>query len=214
MDNIFWKEVPQENELKWREIFNLNKEGAFLSEECPVCHRRELKRYFMDRGEWQWCSYCKCYEHYNAAIPVWWENDIYVSGDKLTVIPNVLDLAYKEPTRVNKWNKIPFECKDEWNKIFDENKLDIHLNTECPICNKKTLMQFYKVSIPGDVKFKKIVYKGRGPRWRWCATCYHYDYDYMAYIPFEWTHEIFLTAGEFMPIPEILNEKLLNSMSL
>lgn len=224
MNNRYWQSVPIECIEEWKSIFRNNTEGAHLSENCPVCQNKELHRYYqvgrrmeaitgsnqyIARGaEWQWCSFCKSYEHQQVLVPAWWVPCLEIDGNKLTAIPEILDMAYQDEKRVNKWNRVPEQYVKLWNAIFSQNQEVVILKDKCPICSQKKLLQYYTLDIPKPVKYKKKWYQGQGAHWEWCAACFHYQFDNLAYIPSDWDYKLDVESWEFMTIPEPLNEKM------
>lgn len=109
-----------------------------MSEICPVCQSKGLHRYYqrgkkietaassdqyIARGaEWQWCSFCRSYEYAQVAVPGWWVPGLEIDGDELTAVPEILDMAYQDAKKVNKWNKVPEQYLKLWNEIFSGNQ--------------------------------------------------------------------------------------------
>jgi len=224
IDDKYWKGVPEEYAKKWVKTYSDNKEGAHLSDSCPICNHKELHRYYqmgkpIDRivdsnkyiatgAEWQWCGFCRHFEHMQSLVPDWWKCDLQIDGNKLTVIPAVLDLAYRDIKKVNKWNLVPNQFLEIWNDLFDNNSSEVHLAGDCPICGKKGLYQYYTVSIPGEKKYIKKIYKGQGAHWEWCNSCYHYRFDHLSYVPLNWEYMINIDPGKLMTIPELINDEI------
>lgn len=224
MKGGYWESVPAEYEEKWITIFSDSREGADLSACCPVCNKKALHRYYQsDRvveapecpgkyivrgGEWQWCSYCRSYEHAQVRVPDWWVPNVKIEGDKLSAVPAVLDMAYQDEKRVNRWNCVPGEYLKQWNRIFSENCGESVLHEYCPICNNKMLRQYYLMNMSGQVRHKKKLYKGRGTHWEWCASCFRYRFDHMSYVPLEWECELRVEPWKLMVIPEPIHEKM------
>lgn len=88
MENKIWVGVPKEKNDKWNVIFGNELSKPILSEPCPVCGQKKLRRYyeiisfqnFVSRGQkyigkgggWEWCKNCYSYSHFSAAIPDGW----------------------------------------------------------------------------------------------------------------------------------------------
>ena len=224
MEGGYWKGVPIELIENWRSIFSKNKEGPNLSASCPVCHNKGLHRYyqagkkmimttgsdqFIAKGaEWQWCSFCRSFEHAQVLVPDWWVPSLEIDGNKLTAIPDILNMAYQDAGKVNKWNRVPEQYLKLWDKIFSENQGEAVLKENCPVCNRITLLQYYSLNVHGPIKYKKKLYKGQGAHWEWCAFCFHYKYENLTYVPLEWTYELEIEPWELMSIPEPINEKM------
>lgn len=224
MKDKYWQEVPYEFKDKWKLIFDSNKDGKDLLNSCPICNAKTMHRYFQinkkidkiigdikyiaDGDEWQWCSNCRHYEHMSSLVPYWWKNDLVIDGSKLTAIPEVIEMAYHDPEKVQRWNNVPKQYSEKWKTIFKKNIVSQDLNDVCPICNENSLHQYYQNSKPGKVKYKKVVYKGQGACWQWCGSCFHYTFNHQAYIPNDWICSIEIEQWRLMPIPEPINEKL------
>lgn len=223
MYNGYWENVPDKYSAAWREIFSKNVEGTNLSECCPICHKRSLHRYYqvekivedkkhMSIGaEWQWCSYCRHYEHTQVIVPDWWQPDFVIDGDKLTVIPEILDVAYRDIEKINRWNSVPKAFVSLWNEIFDQNRNESRINENCPICNCRMLRQYYTLAISNPIKYKKQFYKGQGARWEWCANCFHYKFDNLSFVPNDWQNELEIETWRLMSVPEPINEYINNN---
>lgn len=225
MNDGYWKDVPRDCYEEWSNIFVNDREGSDLSASCPVCHKKGLHRYYNAHkkmkmeigseqyigrgGVWNWCSFCRSYEHGQAWVPDWWVPGVEVDGDKLTAIPSVLDMAYQDAHRVNKWKSVPEQYNELWNEIFSKNQGEVVLKEDCPICNEKRLFQYYELSRPEQVKYKKKLYKGQGYHWEWCASCFHYKFDYSIYVPLDWDYELDIESWKLMVIPEYINEKII-----
>lgn len=224
MNDGYWKSVPIEYIENWRTIFFNNKEGPNLSISCPVCNNKELHRYYqigtkaratiksdqniVKGAEWQWCSFCRVFEHGQVQVPDWWVPTLEIDGDKLTAIPEILDIAYQDSEKVNKWNRIPEQYRKLWDEIFSKSQGNIILNEKCPICSKKMLFQYYTLSMPKQTKYKKKLYKGQGAHWEWCGCCLHYKFNNLAYVPEDWVCDLNIEPWKLMTIPEPINEKL------
>lgn len=222
MNDGFWKGVPDEYIEEWTKIFLNSMEGPDLSAHCPICHHEELHRYyqtgravkvsehpgkyFVKGAEWQWCSYCRTYEHAQVMVPDWWIPKLEIDGNKLTVVPEILDIAYQDENRVNKWREVPEQYLKLWGQIFHENCVKEVLNEKCPICNKKMLRQYYTLEIPGSVRYRKKLYKGKGVHWEWCAACFRYKYSNLSYVPLDWDHELAIEPWKLTTVPEAINE--------
>ena len=209
---------------KWRNIFDNNKEGSNLSVCCPVCRNKELHRYYqigkmvklskseekyISKGsEWQWCSYCRIYEHAEVQVPDWWIPDLEIDGNKLTAIPEILDMAYQDEKRVNKWESVPEQFLEIWDKIFDQNSGEAVLDENCPICNQKMLRQYYTLTLPEQIRYKKKIYKGQGAHWEWCAACFRYKFSHLSPVPLNWDYKLEMEHWKLMAIPEPINEKM------
>lgn len=223
MQEKYWKSIPKEYIEEWKFIFDMNREGANLSNSCPICNSKSLHRYYHknntgneilynDRGaEWQWCSSCRHYEHLEGVVPNWWSHDLHIDGNKLSHVPEIIDRAYKDPESINKWRLVPDEYLQLWSERFIEDKSQVHLLEECPICNKKTLYQYYSLNISKRIKYKKKIYQGQGAHWEWCSTCYHYKFDYLTYIPLEWCCLFTIEPWRLMTIPEPINVVILKN---
>ena len=224
MKDGYWEGVPAEYTERWRRIFDNNKEGPDISICCPICHNKGLHRYYQTgkrmkspadseqysvRGsEWQWCSYCRTFEHAEVKVPDWWIPSLEIDGNKLTAIPEILDIAYQDEKIVNKWSSVTEQYIESWNKIFSENQEKAVLNESCPICGKKMLRQYYTLDTSEHVKYKKKMYKGQGAHWEWCAACFHYKFNHRTYVPLNWVCEISIEPWKLMTIPEPINEKM------
>jgi len=89
VENREWKSVPEEYSDEWGRLFELDMEGADLSDNCLICDKKTLHRFFQigesingttdsiryvaKGGEWQWCSTCFhymyiCYDY----VPLDW----------------------------------------------------------------------------------------------------------------------------------------------
>lgn len=218
MNDEYWKSVPIEYIEKWKSIFLSNREGYNLSVRCPVCNNKGLHRHYqlgieldpnvIKGAEWQWCSYCRIFEHGQVQVPKWWVPSLEIDGNKLTAIPEILDMAYQDSKKVNKWTEIPVQYRKLWDEIFDKNQGDIFLREKCPICNSKKLCQYYTLDIPGKMKYKKRMYKGKGAHWEWCATCFHYSFKNLTYVPLDWDSDLNIEPWKLVTIPEPINEKI------
>ena len=134
MNDGYWKGVPDEYIEKWTNTFLNSMEGADLSACCPVCHHKELHRYYqtgravkvsecsnqniVKGAEWQWCSHCRAYVHAQVMVPDWWIPKLEIDGNKLTAIPEILDIAYQDEKRVNKRRDVPEQCLKLWERFF------------------------------------------------------------------------------------------------
>lgn len=99
-----WKDVPEDKYKAWANAFD-TREGINLKAKCPVCSFATLHRYFsrphtppaddhLGRcGLWEWCSSCRSFAHYSAAMPVWWDCNLVVDESILTPYPEVLEAA-------------------------------------------------------------------------------------------------------------------------
>ncbi|MBQ7775648.1 MAG: hypothetical protein IJ379_06980 [Lachnospiraceae bacterium] len=163
-------------------------------------------------GEWQWCSACRHYEHMQAWVPDWWTCKLEFDESILTAVPNVLDMLYQNPQKVNKWKRISQEDLERWNLVFSELSSRIQVEGKCPICNEQQLYHYYALQRNEPVKFKKRWYKGQGAYWQWCSACYHYQYRHWVYVPMEWEESMVIEAEELMVIPESLNEAVKSIM--
>ena len=224
MNDGYWTSVPIECIKKWKSIFGNNTEGPNLSESCPVCQNKGLHRYYqvgkkmktitssneyIARGaEWQWCSFCRSYEHGQVLVPNWWVPCLEIDGNKLTAIPEILDIAYRDEKKVNKWTSVPEQYFKLWDEIFSQNQEVVILKDNCPICNRKKLLQYYTLDMPKQIKYKKKLYKGQGAHWEWCAACFHYKFDNLSYVPLDWDYELSIQPWKFMTIPEPINEQM------
>ena len=224
MINGPWESVPSECIEKWRTIFAENREGFDLSTSCPICHNMELHRFYqigrrpkspVDSGqytakgsEWQWCSYCRVFEHEEVLVPDWWVPNLEIDGRKLTAIPEILDMAFRNEEKVNKWNCVPDQFLETWNKVFSENACKTIIEDNCPICTGRSLRQYYTLDMPGQMKYKRKFYKGKGAHWEWCATCFHYRFSCLAPVPLDWNCELSIDTWNLMVIPEPINEKM------
>lgn len=215
MQNKYWRNVPEEFREIWNEIYSNSRETN-LPEKCPICEKQTLHRYFSsskkgnkkDGDEWQWCSGCRHYEHMHSLVPDWWNNEPDIDANKLTAIPEVLDLAYIDLEKVSRWKAVPVEYMHKWNNIFGFNSSQINLDDKCPICNNETLHQYYSMGKIEQVKYKKVIYKGQGANWQWCSSCYHYRFIHQAYIPMDWISVLEIETWRLMPIPEPINEEI------
>lgn len=224
MSDGYWKCVPMEYVEKWKYIFSDSKEGPNLSACCPICHKKGLHRYYQKSNiekpliaseeyvakgaEWQWCSFCRTYEHAEVLVPEWWVPDVEVDGNKLTAIPEILEIAYQDEKKVNKWRAVPEAYCKLWNKVFNENRGDVVLKEACPICSRRMLRQYYAFGVSEQMKYKKKPYKGQGAHWEWCASCFHYRFNHLAYVPLEWDCDLNIEAWRLMVIPEPINERM------
>lgn len=224
MNDGYWESVPDEYIEEWANIFLNSMEGPDLSACCPICHHKELHRYYqtgrtmkvlecsgfniVKGAEWQWCSCCRAYEHVQVKIPDWWIPKLEIDGNKLTAIPEILDMAYQDVNRVNKWNDVPAQYLNRWEQIFQENCNQHILNEKCPICQKKSLRQYYALDLPGPVRYKKKLYKGKGQHWEWCTACFRYKYSHLSYVPVDWDYELEIKPWKLMIIPEPINETM------
>lgn len=220
----YWEGIPIEYIGKWNTIFDNSREGPDLSARCPVCHNKELHRYYqmsrvlnsfgsegrkISRGsEWQWCSYCRIYEHLEVMVPDWWTPYLEIDGNKLTATPEILDMAYKDEKKINKWEDIPEQYLEKWDKIFNQNPEEAILYESCPVCNHKMLRQYYSLALPGPIRYKKREYKGQGAHWEWCAACFRYKFIYLCSVPLNWDYELEIEPWKLMAIPEPINEKM------
>ena len=107
--NLQWKDVPEEHLQEWMAIFYASQEGINLSSPCPVCHNKDLHCYYYStrseekiidnrkyvaRGDlWQWCSNCRKYVHYSAAVPEWWSCDLKIDPSNLQHDPEAIEKA-------------------------------------------------------------------------------------------------------------------------
>ena len=225
MKNEYWKSVPEKYVGKWNSIFSKSREGPNLSANCPICQNKGLHRFYQvgkkiklsvdselciaKGSEWQWCSYCRSFEHGEVLVPSWWSSELKIDGNKLTAIPEILDMAYKDESKITRWNSVPEKYDKLWKKIFNEHQDEAILNEKCPICGNKCLYQYYTLDIPGQVNYKKKKYKGQGAHWEWCAMCFHYRFWHLAYVPINWSFELKIDDWKLMTIPEPINEKII-----
>ena len=178
MNDGYWKNVPEKYIEKWNSIFLRSREGPNLSANCPICHNKGLHRFYQvgkrlklsvdseqyiaKGSEWQWCSHCRSFEHGEVLVPSWWVSELKIDGTKLTAIPEILDMAYEDESRVNRWNSVPEKYEKLWEMIFCENQEEAVLNKKCPICGNKSLYQYYTLDIPGQINYKKKSIKDKG----------------------------------------------------
>ncbi|MCP3099194.1 hypothetical protein LZ198_09965 [Myxococcus sp. K15C18031901] len=110
-----WQGVPPEHIARWNEVFSRAAPTLRLSEACPVCGERALRRYFLEgrpidrtldgvryrsRGaSWEWCGSCRAYEHASALVPEAWTCDLDVDTSALTAEPEALEVALRIPGR-------------------------------------------------------------------------------------------------------------------
>jgi hypothetical protein len=79
-------------------------------------------------------------------------------------------MADDKPTGIA-WRDVPNERMRIWNAIFHKSKAGMDLSDPCPICNDKSLHQYYMVGRPERQVFGKDVYVARGAGWQWCSSC-------------------------------------------
>ena len=120
MNDGYWESVPDEYIEEWANIFLNSMEGPDLSACCPICHHKELHRYYqtgrtmkvlecsgfniVKGAEWQWCSCCRTYEHVQVKIPDWWIPKLEIDGNKVEK-----NLAPGEVIKVDTGNVVAFE---------------------------------------------------------------------------------------------------------
>lgn len=108
-DNIRWRGVPLALDREWQAVFQATQEILDLAAPCPVCGSCSLHRWYdLNRervtefegkkfigggGLWEWCSACRCYEHYSARIPEWWVCSLKVDASMLTHDPAAVEAA-------------------------------------------------------------------------------------------------------------------------
>ena len=106
-----WQQVSDSEEKEWRRIFQSSREGVNLTAPCPVCGHRSLHRYyhlekqqphtlgrkqFIGTGSlWEWCSNCRTYDHFSAAVPDWWSSDLSPDITNLRHHPAEVERARK-----------------------------------------------------------------------------------------------------------------------
>ena len=68
----------------------LENDGSPFPRVCPACgqsHAHVLMHKFepsSPRGTvWAWCDSCGGYAHFDAVVPVWWDNPEFVNEDRL-----------------------------------------------------------------------------------------------------------------------------------
>jgi hypothetical protein len=99
-----WHDVPAEKQRAWMAVFAASQEILSLAAPCPICGERALRRFFHvgrrpepperpSGGLWEWCAACHAYAHYSAGVPDWWQCDLEVDGDRLTVYPTEIERA-------------------------------------------------------------------------------------------------------------------------
>jgi len=110
-----WREVPGHLEAEWRHIFNSSREGLNLSAPCPVCGRKTLHKWFHlehpkhhklgdnhfvgTGSRWEWCSHCRTYAHYSAAVPEWWSCDLLVDTANLRHHPAEIERSLRRASQ-------------------------------------------------------------------------------------------------------------------
>lgn len=94
MNNECWKSVPEKYIEKWNSVFSKSREGPNLSANCPICQNKGLHRFYQvgkklklsvdselyiaKGSEWQWCSYCRSFEHGEVLVPSWWASELKI----------------------------------------------------------------------------------------------------------------------------------------
>ena len=112
-DRSLWKGVPQEVSSTWRDIFDRNPTSANLKESCPICGKRSLHQYYLIDSEehrvvrgvrfrgsgslWEWCGWCRHYEHMSALVPEGWDFNLELDPAKLRHDPSYINEIF-EPT--------------------------------------------------------------------------------------------------------------------
>jgi hypothetical protein len=104
-----WSGVPAESRLQWQRIFAASTEGISLSAACPCCGHLGLRRYYGKASSrparpgyvgvgacWEWCTFCKVYEHSSSLVPAWWQPMPEVMEHKLTVEPEQLEIQLSQ----------------------------------------------------------------------------------------------------------------------
>jgi hypothetical protein len=108
--NLEWQNVPENYRHRWIQIFSNSQEGINLFEPCPMCGQNTLHHYYQYMGEkksfilngknytgrgdlWEWCSSCRTFERYYAAIPDWWNFDLPMDNSRLVSDPDELEKA-------------------------------------------------------------------------------------------------------------------------
>jgi hypothetical protein len=110
MTDSIWHDVPAGKESAWMETFAASRESLCLSVPCPICGECALRRFFhvgrrpepLERsrgGLWEWCAVCHAFAHYSAGVPDWWQCDLEVDGDRLTVYPTEIERAMRRRDR-------------------------------------------------------------------------------------------------------------------
>jgi len=110
--NRQWKDVPAQHLKAWQDTFQSSREILKLSGDCPMCGKAELYRWYWayrpEAGEidgqrfvatgglWEWCSACKSFAHYRAAVPDWWACDLEVNTEELTSYPTAIEEAIRK----------------------------------------------------------------------------------------------------------------------
>jgi hypothetical protein len=110
-----WRGVPLDRIAEWQAIFQPSREILDLSAPCPICGVGALHRWYQvikpeERviggmrvvgrgGLWEWCSGCRCFEHYSCFVPEWWSCDLKVDEGSLTALPTAIEAAIRERER-------------------------------------------------------------------------------------------------------------------
>lgn len=107
-----WRGVPVSFVAAWQDAFQTASAGHSVDAACPVCGKPGLHRYysegpllqssmpgFVSRGGlWEWCSFCRTFEHSSVLVPDWWKSDLDVDESRLTVEPEALQRAVEQTT--------------------------------------------------------------------------------------------------------------------
>lgn len=90
-----WQPVPEASQDLWGKAFSSGCDVKVLGP-CPFCKMGGLRRYWGGGGVhgalWQWCVWCRTYEHASGQVPEKWVKPdlVGVEEKKLTVYPDGL----------------------------------------------------------------------------------------------------------------------------
>lgn len=102
------------------------------------------------------------------------------------------------------WTDVPVDKNIIWMRLFDEHRRDgLYLTAACPVCNKKTLHQYYTVGRYENTESRGVRYIGTGSLWEWCSSCYCYAH-YSALVPSFWQDKLEVDEAKLTPLPELL----------
>jgi hypothetical protein len=108
-----WHDVPDANLRAWGDAFDLSVLTANPPSPCPVCGAHALHLWYWlnrrlettsagldwqgDGSGWQWCSHCRCYQHFRALVPAWWKPAYDVPKELLRHDPEAIEQARLSP---------------------------------------------------------------------------------------------------------------------
>ena len=105
------------------------------------------------------------------------------------------------------WQDVPLELHSIWNHIFSLSKEGINLSTPCPVCECKTLHEYYQAIKPLDRVILGQRFVAHGALWTWCSSCHSYEH-FSAFVP-EWWHDTLpVDETKLTHQPEALEEAL------